>query len=1063
MQQHIHSKGLWMTVLLLFTIKLFAQQATQVKGTVFTDNGAGLPGATVKMTVQGATEAKQTLTNNNGLFVFENVAPNRRYNFTITATGYQPYELNGYQVKEGAANSFLARMKPAANGLQEVVVIGYGNQIKRDVTTSIASVKGSELAGMPVGNFQQGLVGKMTGVQVIQNNGKPNAALDIRVRGTGSITAAVAPLFVIDGVPLDDNTQINELVDANDIESIEVLKDASAASIYGSRGANGVVMVTTYKGQAGKMKLSFRVSEGWQQVNKKLPMLDAYQYARFAADGHNGAYLGEVPGGKPTDPNEVRPNSWDKIPPELFPYLNGVQGLTNTNWQNEIFQTAPISHYSLSLSGGTDKSHYYISGNYMAQDGTIINSGYKIMSTRLGYSVKPGKVKLDVNFSPSYSQENRVNSDGPYAGEGIIQSALGISPTWSVLNADGTYNQQANGYWRIGTDYQHNEIINPVAEAMLIKNKITHFNMIGKTTLDWEIVKNLHYKVSAGATYNHYFQDYYRPSTLPTYGLKYYGLPSNPSGKTSTTYFFNWLAESTLDYERTFGNHHLNAIAGVTAQKNQSQSSSFTTTGAPNDLVQNPAAGTSVTAFNYDKQVYTLASFLGRIQYDYRKTYLLTATLRSDGSSRFGADNKWGYFPSVSGGWLVSNESFMDRISWISTLKLKASYGVSGNFNIGNYQQTALLGNANAILGQSQTLVTGLAPTQFDNSHLSWEKTAMTNMGVEVYLLKNRIGIEADVYNSNTHSMLLNVPVPTITGFTSALQNIGEVNNKGLEVALIGNNRFGAFQWNARYSISVNRNKVVQLGNSNAPIITTAGGVTSAYFITKVGEPIGSPYLLQYDGIFKNQHDLDNYPHFSTTQVGDFKFIDADGNDTMDVSKDRVLTGNYQPKFIYSFSNEFTYKGITLSAAFQGVYGNRIMNLQKRYIANMEGNINNTTVALDRYQNAENPGNGLVNRANRKSTGNNSTISTWHMENGSYLRLQNVMLGYDLPKRMIHRLKANNVRIYCSGQNLLTFTHYSGYNPEVNLYGSSNQLTPGVDYGSYPLSRTYAFGINATF
>lgn len=337
----------------------------------------------------------------------------------------------------------------------------------------------------------------------------------------------------------------------------------------------------------------------------------------------------------------------------------------------------------------------------------------------------------------------------------------------------------------------------------------------------------------------------------------------------------------------------------------------------------------------------------------------------------------------------------------------------------------------------------------------------MYNAGLDVTFFRDKIGFELDLYSSNTYDLLLNVPIPTITGFSTSLQNIGKINNKGIEFSIITKNKFGAFSWNGRYNISLNRNKVLELGNNNAPIIKTAGGVSSAYFITKVGESIGSYYLLQYEGIFKSQGELDAYPHFSTTKVGDFKFIDVDGDKVMDVAKDRIIVGNYMPKFTYGFSNEFAFKNIDFSFSFQGVQGNEILNLSRRYIANMEGNINSMTIALDRYVSPENPGNGLINRGNRKSTGNNSTISTWHVEDGSYLRLQNISLGYSLPKKILG--KVQNLRVYFSGQNLLTFTKYSGYNPEVNLYGSSDQLTPGVDYGSYPLSKTYSLGLNLTF
>lgn len=965
-----------------------------------------------------------------------------------------------------------------------MVVVGYGTQAKRDVSTSIASVKASDLENQIVGNFDQALVGKMSGVQVIQNNGKPNSPTDIRVRGTGSITSGVDPLYVVDGVPLGSG-QVTEIVDMNDIETIDVLKDASAAAIYGSRGANGVVMITTKKGKEGKKgktTVNYSSSYGLQSITKKIPMLDAYQYAQLSYEGHNAAYLGDGatasnPNPQPGDPASVRPNSYDKIPPDLYPYLGlksdgtpggaVVAGLTNTNWQDQIYRTAPITRHSLSVSGGNNKSKYYISGNYEDQDGIIINSDYKRYGLRVNYAFTEGKIKVNVNVTPTFSTEDRVNSDDYYGNYGIVQSALAISPIWPVYNPDGSYNYDANGKLRLGTDYQHNEVVNPVAIANLYKNKVDHANFLGNVSFDWEILKDLHYKLSAAATYNTYGNDTYWPSTLPLIGVKYYAagsyVPSSPIGHTSTTTYLDWLTENTLNYQKTLGQHHISALVGFSTQKDQMKKEGYSTSGATNDAVQNAGGGSFFSGTpDYDLQTWTLASLLSRVQYDFSGKYFFTAALRADGSSRFGKNDRWGYFPSASAAWIVSSEKFMERARWITNMKLRASYGVSGNFKIGNYQQSELLGNSVAVFGQTQALSVGTAPTQYGNDDLTWEKTAMTNVGLDMSFLNDRVGFELDLYNGNTFNSLLNLPVPTITGYSTALQNIGQVNNQGLEIALIGNNTFGKFRWHTRSNISFNKNKVVKLGTQDAPIIATSGTAT-AYFITQVGKPIGSYYLLKYDGIFKNAAELASYPHFSTSQVGDFKFVDVDGNGVMDVSADRTIVGNYFPKFTYGFTNDFSFSGFDLSVSFQGVYGNQILNLSRRYIANMEGNINNTTEALNRYVDANNPGNGLVNRANRKSTGNNATISSWHVEDGSYLRLQNIVFGYTIPASLLKKVNIQKMRFYVSGQNLLTITKYTGYNPEVNMNGGSNQLTPGVDYGVYPLAKTIALGLNLTF
>lgn len=1041
-----------------------------ITGHVYDEQHKTLPGVTVK--IQNTQIAVSTKEDGS----YRILVPDEKAVLFFSFIGFE-----SQKVMVGNRTEINITLKNQNSSLNEVVVVGYGLQSKKDVSTSIASVKASDLENQPVGNFDQALVGKMSGVQVIQNTGKPNSPTDIRVRGTGSITSGVDPLYVVDGLPLGSG-QVTEIVDMNDVESIDVLKDASAAAIYGSRGANGVIIITTKKGKSGKTTVNYATSFGVQSLTRKIPMLDAYQYAQLSYEGHNAAYLGDgaTPGNpnpQPGDPASVRPNSYDKIPPDLYPYLGlkadgtpggtVVPGLTNTNWQDQLYRTAPIERHSLSVSGGNQSSKYYIAGNYEAQDGIIINSDYKRYGLRMNYSLTEGKIKVDVNVTPTFSTENRVNSDDYYGNYGIVQSALAISPIWPVYNPDGSYNYDANGKLRLGTDYQHNEVVNPVAIANLYKNKIDHANFLTNVSFDWEILKDLHFKLSGAATYNTYGNDTYWPSTLPLIGVKYYAagsyVPSNPVGHTSTSTYLDWLTENTLTYRKKLGQHHISALVGFTTQKDRMKAEAYSTTGATNDAVQNAGGGSFFSGTpNYDLETWTLASLLGRVQYDYSGRYLFTAALRADGSSRFGKNNRWGYFPSASAAWIISSEKFMERAKWISNMKLRASYGVSGNFKIGNYQQSELLGNSIAVFGQTQALSVGTAPTQYGNDDLTWEKTAMTNVGLDMSFLNDRVGFELDLYNGNTYNSLLNLPVPTITGYSTALQNIGQVNNKGLEIALIGNNSFGKFRWKTRANISFNANKVVKLGTQDAPIIASNGTAT-AYFITEVGKPIGSYYLLKYDGIFKTAAELAAYPHFSTSQVGDFRFIDVDGNGVMDVSADRTVVGSYFPKFTYGFTNDFSFKNVDLSASFQGVYGNQILNLSRRYIANMEGNINNTTEALNRYVDANNPGNGLVNRANRKSTGNNATISSWHVEDGSYLRLQNIVVGYTLPASLLKKVKIQKMRFYVSGQNLLTITKYTGYNPEVNMYGNGNQLTPGVDYGVYPLAKTIALGLNLTF
>lgn len=523
-----------------------------------------------------------------------------------------------------------------------------------------------------------------------------------------------------------------------------------------------------------------------------------------------------------------------------------------------------------------------------------------------------------------------------------------------------------------------------------------------------------------------------------------------------------------MSYNKTFHkDHQLSAVAGWSAQKESVNTSLIAGTGYPNDLVHTVNAATSVTDWDATTYEWSLLSALARVQYSYKGKYMLSGALRADGSSRFGQNNRWGMFPSVSAGWYISEEDFMKATSsWLSSLKLRASYGISGNFNIGNYEYYALLGQSNYVFGKGEgALSNGLYPSTAGNPDLGWEKTAMFTVGLE-FSLFNMLTFELDVYTSTTSDMLLDVPVAEYSGFSTVPMNIGKVNNKGVEFSLSTTNTWGDFTWNNRFNISANRNKVVDLGGVDE-MITTQESVT---FITKVGEPIGNYYTLVTDGVFANQAEIDNsqdadiskrkYAHVSGAKPGDFRFKDMNGD--MEINEnDRTITGNYMPDFTYGYSTELKYKNIDLSVAMQGVQGNEIANIFRRYINNMEGGGNCQIDALDRWQSESNPGSGQVVCANRSATGMNGTTSTWHIEDGSYLRIKNITLGYTLPEKWLDGAGIDRARVYFSTQNPFTFTKYSGYNPEVNMKGTS--LTPGIDYGTYPLAKSFVFGVNITF
>ena len=612
-----------------------------------------------------------------------------------------------------------------------------------------------------------------------------------------------------------------------------------------------------------------------------------------------------------------------------------------------------------------------------------------------------------------------------------------------------------NGYMRFNTwDTQTNEVLNPVALALEIDDVREKLNLVGNVHASYEFIKGLEYKVTVGGDYYSYIRNYYRPSYIPLKNLKYYDKPSAPTAANYTQSYFHWNVTNQISFNRKFGEHSINAVAVYEAEKQAIQTSAIKGTGVEgDDKIRTTKSKTiSIDDTYNDKYAYTFASWLVRAQYSYKGRYMFSASIRGDASSRFAPNTRWGYFPAASAGWRISDENFMRWTkNWLNDLKLRASIGQTGNAQIGNSAYLALYGSNTLDLGNG--LVTSMYPSQIANNELGWEKNTQTNIGFDANLWNGLLGINADFYYSKTTDMLFNIPVSSVSGLTKSNVNIGSMQNKGVEITLTSHKSFGDFSmdWNANWSL--NRNKVLSLGDEDAPLIV-ASSYSGANYITKVGYPVGCYYLLVQDGVFHNQEELDSYPHFPTTTVGDFRFVDANGDGKLDKDSDRVIVGNYMPDFYYGFGVQFGWKGLDLSANFQGVYGNEILNLERRYLLNMEASSNMMKEALNRFPY------GNLNRATRKSSGNNgSCTSTFHLEDGSYLRLQNLSLGYTMPDKWFRGTTISKMRVYIQGTNLFTLTHYSGYNPEVNKR-STNALSPGEDYCSYPLSRTFSVGIN---
>lgn len=1026
----------------------------RITGTVLDTEKEPLIGVSISQ--RGTTNG--TLTDANGRF---EIAVPQNTKLTVSFIGYIPYEFT-----VGNKKDYQIELKEDVRELDDVVVIGYGVQNKRDVSTSISTVKSDKLENLPKTDFRQALAGRMAGVQVIQAGGGPEGTLSVRIRGTNTITAGNEPLYVVDGVPMSRGLMH---INGNDIESVEVLKDASSAAIYGSRGSNGVVLITTKNASNEKLTIQYDGNVGVQQLSKKIPLLNAYQYAQVSKDAHDNAYMDDVPGASPNDPNLVRPQGYHKVPEILFPYLEGVSGLVDTDWQDEIYRNAITTSHNLSFSQKSKSTNYFVSANYHKQEGIIICSDVEKYSLRLNLDSKFNKIKFGINFAPAYSVSDRVDSDSQYSGDGVVASAMSSAPIFPVYNADGSFNFDGNGLLRKSVDSQHTEILNPVAIAHLSKEKVERVAMIGKLYAEYEFTKGLSYNISIGGDFYSTNTNKYRSSELETRGVKFYGQRSTPVAYASSHHYYNWLVENKISYNSTIAqSHKLSAVIVQSAQKETHRTQNLEGTGHPTDYIEiiPSGGGVMLSSGSSAKDQWSLASYLARIQYSYNGKYLASVALRSDGSSRFGKDNRWGYFPSGSVAWRLSDENFFrnaKKLSFIDDLKFRFSMGVTGNFNIGNYDHLSTVSTSEAyILGEGDgSAIAAYSPSKAENRKLKWEKSVMMNTGFDLTLLNGLFRLTVEYYNNNTKDLLLTVPVPHTAGYSTSLMNIGKVNNRGWEFQASSQKQWKDFGFSLSANLSTNRNEVKALGPENADIIST-GSTSHTYYLTSVGQPIGSYYLLVQDGIFSTIEELSKYPHFDNTSVGDFRFVDVDGDGVLDVDKDRTIVGNYMPDFTYGFSLGVNYKSFDLVADFQGVYGNEIINLNRRYNDNMEGHFNGTTIALDRWRSESEPGNGQVMRANRKQKGNNGRTSTWHVEDGSYLRLQNLTIGYTLPSSLTKRFNVQRLRAYVSGVNLFTITGYTGYNPEVNRRPSS-ATTPGEDYGSYPLNRVYTFGLNITF
>jgi TonB-linked SusC/RagA family outer membrane protein len=1036
----------------------------QVSGRVTDESGSPIEGVSVAL----SGSSIGTTTNGSGNYSLS--IPDERVNdnlvFSYVGFIEKVVSLQGQSV----INVVLVR---STGDLSQVVVVGYGTQRRRAVTSAIASVSMSEIRDIPVSNVATALQGKVPGIIIQQNNGAPGSTPAIKVRGLGSISAGNSPLIVVDGNIV--STHIFSLLNTNDIQSIDVLKDASSTAIYGSRGSNGVIIVTTRSGRSGRTAINLDVYTGFQEVTKKMDLLNSTEMAELAKEAANNAYIDNVAGAQASDPNSMRPAAFLRYRyprGEIFPWLNfddpqKIAALPSHDYQDLIFRRAPMSNYQLTASGGNEKAQFLISGGYLSQDGIIKKSALDRYTLRANVNVNmTEKLKFGMSLNPSYKVTQEVNANGHWADNGIINAALAAMPMAPLYLADGSYSSHAE----VAAPYNWPGITNPVANITEYNSELVTTNVLSSAFAEYNFLSNLRYRVSGNVNLAGNRRNAYRTSRIPLNQLL---PPNNPIGFAYSDQALSWLVNQTLNYNASLNNqHHFDVLAGMEAYKLGFQSSRAEGSTFANDIVQTlNAAGlpSSVTSF---KSQNSTRSYFARLQYDYLDKYLLNASIRRDGSSVFGPDNRWGTFPAGSVGWRISEENFMQGIRGLSEAKIRVSYGLAGNNAFSNdYPYVASVGADNYSFNNN--LVTGLAPTSLGNAILGWEKSNQLDIGIDIGLFNDRIYLIADYYKRNTKDLLLSVNVPTVTGFSTAFKNIGEMENKGWEFALNTRNFTGAFSWSTSINLSFNRNKVLALGPTG-DVIKSGSGVGETN-ITMIGEPIGSFYGYKQIGIFKDAADVAGYPHDATARPGDVKYEDVTGDKKINAD-DRTLIGNNQPDFIYGMTNIFNFKNFDLNISLQGVEGGQILNLSRRFFENVEGSQNQLRHVLQRWRSPADPGNGFIPRANGRTTGNNNAVSSRWVEDASYLRINNLTLGYQLSKNFVQKARIQQARLYISAQNLYTWTKYLGYNPEVSNYEAStpvlnnaggtfagSPLTGGVDYGAYPLARTFTIGVNVGF
>jgi len=975
----------------------------------------------VNILVKG--ETRGTVTDVDGSFMIE---VEEGQTLVFTYIGYLQKEITVLQADLGNV-----LLDENISQLKEVIVVGYGTQKRSDLTGAVSSIGSEEIREIPTTGLDQALQGRAAGVFVTQNSGAPGGAVSIRIRGIGS-TLSAEPLYVIDGIPVvNDNegtsSNFSELdgggqnsnalntINPNDIESIEILKDASATAIYGARAANGVVLITTKRGEAGTSSLSLETYYGVQQLASKIPVMNLQQYAD---------YYGDI--------------GWETIDEFERPELLGE----GTDWQDAVFREAAMRNFQLTASGGTEQTRYALSGSYHEKEGIVVGSDFSRISGKINIDHSfSDKVRMGNSFLLSRTTENITFNDN---SNGVVYTALLMVPNAPVTNADGSF---AGPQEEITLSFD-----NPVARALETSDVNTKTRVLANFYVEADLFPFLKYRTEFGtdivySNHNTFFPSFERGNFFGKSGVRR-SLGNN----------LFWINKHLLTFNKTFAEKHsLTALMGFEAQSGKYEWLFASRDNLPtNDLQQLTLGDAGQQQNDGGAGHWALMSYFGRLNYGFADRYLLTATLRVDGSSRFGPNNRYGTFPSAAVAWRASNEPFLKDIEALDNLKLRVGVGEVGNQEIGFYSYSSNLRSVNVAIGDQ--LITGFAPDNIANPDVRWESSFQSNIGIDLGLFNNRIEFIADYYVKKADGMLLPALLPTTAGsLNPPFVNIGEIENRGIELALNTANITGKFSWRSSINFTKNKNEVISLGSTGNLV-----GLIQRIPVTRTveGMPISQFYGYQTDGIFQTQVEVEDSPFQQEgTRAGDIKFRDLN-NDGVINDEDQTFLGSPHPDFTLNITNSFKYKGFDLNVFFQGVFGNEILNLLRRDIEGMAGLSNQALTVVDRFTNLT--PSTTVPRATSPDPNSNRRISDRFVEDGSFVRLKNITVGYNVPTAIAKIIKMETLRFYASAQNLKTWTNYKGYDPEIGSY-NQNPLINGVENGRYPTSKSFTFGLRASF